>query len=90
MSRADLEREARNVRDLAKRARRLAKELLLPSDRERLNRFADETDERAAAMEAEAAALRPLTPMRPAVEQRQAEQQQQGKASPRRTKPTKT
>ena len=62
MSRADLEREARNARDLAVRARRLARGLAMASDRERLNRFADETDERAAAMEAEAAALWPRTP----------------------------
>lgn len=62
MSRADLEREARNARDLAVRARRLAQGLSLASDRERLNHFADGLDERAAEMEAEAAALRPITP----------------------------
>ena len=88
MSRADLEREARNARDLAVRARRLARGLAMASDRERLNRFADETDERAAAMEAEAAALRPRPPEGPALEQKQPEQQQQGKASPHQAKPT--
>jgi hypothetical protein len=90
MSRADLEREARNARDLAVRARRWARGLAMASDRERLNRFADGLDERAAAMEAEAAALRPITPKGPSVEQRQAEQQHQGKASPGPAKPTKT
>ena len=90
MSRVDLEREACKARDLAERARRMAQGLSLASDRDRLHRFADETDERAAGMEAEAAALRPITPKGSPFEQRQPEQQQQGKASPRDAKPTKT
>ena len=60
MSREDLKKAASAARDTAKRARRLARSLA--SDRERLNRFAEETDERAAEMEAEAEALRPMTP----------------------------
>ena len=60
--------------------------------RERLNRFADELNEQAAAMEAEAAALRPITSKGPSVHQRQAEQQQQqqqqqGRTLPSRAKP---
>jgi hypothetical protein len=77
MSRVDLERRARDARDMAMCARRLAQGLSQAADRERFNRFADEEDERAAGLEAEAAALRPISPMGPAVAQQQLEQQQE-------------
>jgi hypothetical protein len=62
MSPADLRKEACNARGLARRARWMAGGLSLASDRERLNRFADETDARAASLEAEVAILTPITP----------------------------
>lgn len=61
----DLVRAGYAARDLARRARQLARGLTQAADRERLNRFADETDERAAGMEAEAQALLPITPRGP-------------------------
>jgi hypothetical protein len=79
MSRVDLERQARDARDLATRARRMAQGLSQAEDRERINRFADDEDKRAAGLEAEAATLRPISPKRPTVAQQQPEQQQQGK-----------
>ena len=72
MSRVDLERQARDARDFAVRARRMAQGLSQAADRERINRFADDEDERAAGLEAEAAALQP---------------EQQGKVSPGTPKP---
>lgn len=89
MSRENLEKAASAARDTARRARRLARSLTQASDRERLNRFAEETDERAAEMEAEAEALRPITPRGSVLEHEQA-QQQQAKASgqPRSPGPT--
>ena len=77
MSRADLERKAAEARDLAARARRLAWGLSLASNQESLNRFADDTNESAARMEAEAAALRSFPPKSITVEE--AQQRQQGK-----------
>ena len=87
MSRVDLERQARDARDFAVRARRMAQGLSQAADRERINRFADDEDERAAGLEAEAAALRPMSPKGPALAQQQPEQQQQGKVSPGTPKP---
>ena len=81
MSPVDLQRRARDARDMAMRARRLAQGLTQAADRERFNRFADEEDERAAGLEAEAAAAA-RRPISPAVAQHQPEQQQQGKGSP--------
>jgi hypothetical protein len=76
MSPVDLQRRARDARDMAMRARRLAQGLTQAADRERFNRFADEEDERATSLEAEAAVLRRISPKGAAVAQQQPEQQQ--------------
>ena len=73
----DLDAEALTKRDLAARARRLARGLLAAEDRERLERLANELDDRAAELEAEAAALRPIMPSAPLVTQQQQQVQQQ-------------
>jgi hypothetical protein len=74
----DLEKEARETRNLAKRARRLSRELSEEADRERLIRFADELDQRVAKLEPEAAAQRPATPTGSVVTHEQHQVRQQG------------
>ena len=51
----DLEKEARETWDLAKRARLLAQEFSLEADRERLYRLADDLGQRVAELEIKAA-----------------------------------
>ena len=88
MSRVDLERRARDARDMAMRARRLAQGLSQAADRERFNRFADEEEERAAGLEAAAAAaLGPISPKPPSVAQPAAPATAAGKGVVRRGKP---
>jgi hypothetical protein len=77
----DLDAEARTKRDLAGRARRLARGMA-GEDQDRLERLANEMDDRAAQLEAEAAALRPIMPRTPLVTQRQQVQQQQASDAP--------
>ena len=75
----DLEKQARETRDLSARARRLAR----GSPQEaRINRFADGLDQRAAELEAEAEAVRPITPRAPVVTHQQQQMQQQQAPEP--------
>jgi hypothetical protein len=78
----DRNQQAREKRDLARRARRLAQTQLLDADRERLTQFAAELDKEAEALEwrSPAISLPPET-----APQSQVQQQQQSAASP--TKP---
>ena len=87
----DPEKAARETRDLAKRARRLAQGLLAEADRESLYRFADELDQRVAELQAEAA-TQPTAPTGPVVvHEQQQVQQQAAEPAPDPAKPkTKT
>jgi hypothetical protein len=73
--------QAATRRDLAKRARRMAQELA-PADRTRLLRYAEDMEEQAARLEADATEPAPL-PIAPIPRQRQTQlqQQQQGPAN---------
>ena len=75
---------AREKRDVARRARRLANTLLAEDDRARLTRFADELDMEAAALEQSTAAfvLRPDVASYQHTQQQQVQQQQQSADSP--------
>ncbi len=68
-------RDAAEIRDLAKRARRLALTLSDPHDEERLTRYAQELEQQAREMEAKAAG-RPVPPSQPVMHQQQQVQQQ--------------
>ena len=72
---ADLQREARDYRERAQRTRRMAEGLSQVSDRERLNRYADELEKQAAELERQADALPAGAP--PVVTQHQQQVQQQ-------------
>lgn len=87
MSQVDLEQQARDARDMAMRARRLSGSLSQAADRDQFNRYASEEDERAAGLEAAAAALRPISSKDPTVTQQHPEQQQQVKPAIRKPKP---
>jgi hypothetical protein len=54
----DLEGEARTNRDIAARARQMARLVSLMEDRVRIERFASELEHRASVLEADAASLR--------------------------------
>jgi hypothetical protein len=56
---ADPQKDPIALRDLAKRARRLAAGLTQAADSARLNRYADELEQRAAVLEAQAQAAAP-------------------------------
>ena len=55
----DLQKEARDVRAGAARARRMLERVSDEADRQRIRRFADRLDKRAAQLETEAIALLP-------------------------------
>ena len=75
----DIGEHAKAKRDLAARARRLAKGLLLKADRARLERHAEELERQATELERQAATANvPVTPSRTVVHVQQQEQQQQG------------
>ena len=80
---------AREKRDVARRARRLANTLLAENDRDRLTRFANELDMEAAALEQSTATfvLRPDVAPHQQVQQQQVQQQQspESAASPQVT-----
>jgi len=78
----ELNTEASTNRDLARRARRLARRRSVARDRDRLERFAAELDDRAGELEAEAEALRPITPSAPVLTQQQVQPQQQASQTP--------
>jgi hypothetical protein len=75
---------AREKRDVARRARRLAHTLLAEDDRARLTRFADELDKEAAALEQSTATfvLPPDVAPHQQIQQQQVQQQQQSADSP--------
>jgi hypothetical protein len=77
---ADLLAKARDCKDLAKRARRMAAGLSQDADRTRIGRYADELEARAIELERQAAAA-PSVPV-PLVTQPQLQAQQQRKAEP--------
>jgi len=74
---------AREKRDVARRARRLANTLLAEDDRSRLTRFADELDREAAALEQSTAVfvLKPDVTSHQQTQQQQVQQQQQSAAA---------
>ena len=74
---------AREKRDVARRARRLAQTLLADDDRARLTRFADELDKEAAALERSTSTvvLPPAVAPHQQVQQQQVQQQQSGRLS---------
>ena len=76
----DLQKEARDKRDLAARARRLALTQLNKADQERLNRYADEMEQLADELEAQAAAQHPNPA--PVVTYQQQQVQQQHEKDP--------
>jgi hypothetical protein len=63
-------REAAESRDLARRARRLALMLSDPNDQDRINRYAQELEQRASELATEAAG-RPVPPAQPVTQQQQ-------------------
>jgi hypothetical protein len=73
----DLENEAAYNRDMAARARRLAGRLPLGADRTRIERFADDLEQHAAELEAQARALRPISSSAPVLTWRQQQRKQQ-------------
>lgn len=76
----DLQKEARDRRDLAARARRLALTQTNEADQKRLNRYADEMEQLADELEAQAAAQGPNPA--PVVTHQQQQVQQQHETDP--------
>ena len=72
----DPRREAAQTRELAQRARRLASMVMDPHDQDRITRYAQELEQRARELEAEAAG-HPVPPAQPVTHQQQQVQQQQ-------------
>lgn len=77
---SDPKREAESLRDLARRARRLAMTQGQRQDVERLERYAEELEIRASELEKEAAPAGGLQPV--THDQQQVQQQQQQEAEP--------
>jgi hypothetical protein len=71
--------EAERLRNLANRTRRMAAGLTQRSDRDRLERYADGLEQRAAALEEQAG---PASPRLVTQDQQQVQQQQQHQAEP--------
>jgi hypothetical protein len=85
--RVDPEKKSGDLRDLARRARRMAAGLSQAADRARVNRYADELEKQAAELEARAAQGPPIPPQPTVTHQQQQVQQQQ---SPEPVDPEKT
>jgi hypothetical protein len=83
----DPKKKIGDLRDLARRARRMAAGLSQAADRTRVNRYADELEKQAAELEARAAQGPPIPPQPTVTHQQQQAQQQQ---SPEPVDPEKT
>jgi hypothetical protein len=73
----ELENEAAHNRDIAVRARRMAGSLTLGADRKRIERYADDLEHHAADLEAQARALRLISPSAPVLTWQQQQDKQQ-------------